>query len=258
MIDVTDLQNLRLEFASLCDTEAGYDYCIVEVSTNGVSWDEVARYDGLSNSFDSIEIDLPQLAGATTAQFRFRLQSDFSITDDGWHVDDIRLRGAGPLCLTGDADSDGIADGADNCTQVANPDQRDTNGDGIGNICDPDVDNNGVVNFADLAIVQGNFFVPGDLDTDFNGDGQTNFRRSCRDVGLLLRPAGPGRAITPPRKRGQLAARFMWERARPTQNEEERCSAMSGDLSAAVDSAYSSRRRLNAMTPRVRLMSMSK
>ncbi|MDH3588737.1 MAG: thrombospondin type 3 repeat-containing protein, partial [Gammaproteobacteria bacterium] len=111
---------------------------------------------------------------------------------DGWHVDDIRVRGAGAQCLTGvDSDADGVLDAADNCVDVANSDQRDTNGDGIGNICDPDLDNNGVVNFSDVAILKGNFLLPGDLDTDFDGNGQTNFV----DLGILqsffLGPPGP-------------------------------------------------------------------
>src|SRR5678815_5987580 len=34
-----------------------------------------------------------------------------------------------------DADADGVADGADNCTLVSNADQRDTDSDGFGNVC---------------------------------------------------------------------------------------------------------------------------
>lgn len=36
----------------------------------------------------------------------------------------------------GDTDGDGFSDDADNCAQHANPSQRDTDGDGLGNICD--------------------------------------------------------------------------------------------------------------------------
>ncbi|HEX8566959.1 MAG TPA: SBBP repeat-containing protein [Pyrinomonadaceae bacterium] len=36
-----------------------------------------------------------------------------------------------------DADRDGVADTTDNCPFTANPDQRDTNGDGVGDVCTP-------------------------------------------------------------------------------------------------------------------------
>jgi len=37
-----------------------------------------------------------------------------------------------------DSDGDGVPDGDDNCPEVPNPDQRDTDGDGVGDECDPD------------------------------------------------------------------------------------------------------------------------
>lgn len=72
-----------------------------------------------------------------------------------------------------DSDVDGIADAADNCPLTANPNQRDTDGDGYGNVCDADLNNDGVVNVVDLARFK---FVFGqsDADADFNGDGIVN------------------------------------------------------------------------------------
>ena len=46
---------------------------------------------------------------------------------------------------TNDVDGDGVANAADNCLYVPNADQRDTNGDGYGNLCDADLDGDGVV-----------------------------------------------------------------------------------------------------------------
>ena len=41
--------------------------------------------------------------------------------------------GSGPI----DVDGDGLPDGSDNCPSVANPDQQDSNGDGVGDACTP-------------------------------------------------------------------------------------------------------------------------
>ncbi len=49
----------------------------------------------------------------------------------------------------GDTDGDGICDDVDNCSGVANPDQADFDQDGIGDVCDPDIDNDGVLNEED-------------------------------------------------------------------------------------------------------------
>lgn len=86
----------------------------------------------------------------------------------------------GPLGGEVDSDGDGIADDVDNCTLVANAPQRDTDGDGFGNFCDADFDNNCTINFADLGILKGNFFT-GDRLTDLDGNGTVNFT----DLGLL-------------------------------------------------------------------------
>jgi hypothetical protein len=79
-----------------------------------------------------------------------------------------------------DEDEDGISDVDDNCLFVPNPDQRDTDGDGFGNICDTDLNDDGVTNFLDLGLLRTVFFTP-DANADFNGDGVVNFL----DLGLF-------------------------------------------------------------------------
>jgi hypothetical protein len=50
-----------------------------------------------------------------------------------------------------DFDLDTIADGVDNCSEVPNTAQDDTDGDDCGNLCDADYDDDGVVNFIDFS-----------------------------------------------------------------------------------------------------------
>ncbi|MFK7886789.1 MAG: thrombospondin type 3 repeat-containing protein [Gammaproteobacteria bacterium] len=95
----------------------------------------------------------------------------------------VSNRDAAVLYLTtefADFDGDGVANTNDNCTEAANPDQRDTNGDGFGNLCDADLNNDGVINVLDLGILRSAFFST-NADADFNGDGTVN----VLDLGIL-------------------------------------------------------------------------
>ena len=75
-----------------------------------------------------------------------------------------------------DTDGDGVADSQDNCTTIANADQRDTDEDNIGNACDTDLNGDCSVNFGDLAELKAVFFpAPYEEDADFDGDGFVNF-----------------------------------------------------------------------------------
>ena len=63
----------------------------------------------------------------------------------------VRAPAPGPYL---DQDADGIADAEDNCLAVANTEQIDTDGNRIGNACDPDFDDDGVVGTADFIAVR--------------------------------------------------------------------------------------------------------
>ena len=105
-----------------------------------------------------------------------------------------------------DRDGDGEADVTDNCLDVANgpllpaspgKSQRDTDGDGYGNACDPDFNGDGVVNFADLATLKASFFKTGaDLVTDLNGDGVVNFADLAILKARFFKAPGPS-ALAP-------------------------------------------------------------
>jgi hypothetical protein len=73
-------------------------------------------------------------------------------------------------CGQPDADGDGVLNEVDNCPNVANPLQIDTDGDGFGDACDADIDNDGVDNSVDNCELISN---PDQTDTDLDGAGNS-------------------------------------------------------------------------------------
>ena len=122
-----------------------------------------------------------ELLAAWTRPIEFHSSDEFS---------DIGFRLARMPGDVDDSDGDGVADVADNCTEAGNTDQRDTDTDGIGNACDPDLNQSCFVNFTDLGLMKAVFF-SADPDADLNGDGKVNYL----DLGIMTArffgPPGP-------------------------------------------------------------------
>lgn len=118
-------------------------------------------------------------------------------------TDDPDGRLGAPVDVGIDGDGDGIPDDEDNCLAHANPAQRDSDGDGYGNRCDPDVDDDGIVETSwgriypmdergdleaiALSVRAGHF----DPDHDLDGDGRVDETDLALAQLWLFRAPGP-------------------------------------------------------------------
>jgi hypothetical protein len=105
----------------------------------------------------------------------------------------------GNLQLIEDADGDGVVDVVDNCAQVANPGQCDSDADGYGNHCDADLNGNGATNAQDTVIFRsqlgGASSGPAYNAADLNCNGAVNAQDTTLFRQLLGRPPGPSGTV---------------------------------------------------------------
>lgn len=83
------------------------------------------------------------------------------------------------VAFAGDVDGDLVEDAADNCVAVANSNQFDSDGDGLGDACDADYNNDGSVDELDFSLLKSAFNSGAGSDAydsafDHNSDGQVN------------------------------------------------------------------------------------
>lgn len=147
-------------------------------TTDGRNKPEITGPDGvqtsLTTTFYGTSASTPHVGGAvallmsqnptmTLSQIRWLLTSTSKdLNTVGF---DYRT-GSGRISL--DADGDGFNHDTDNCRLVYNPDQADMDHDGIGDVCDDDIDGDGLTNAQETALGTD----PRNPDTD--GDGLTD------------------------------------------------------------------------------------
>jgi hypothetical protein len=151
------------------------------VAVNGLSLDSVA----LEWSSPAPDVATVSMGGFATAGAG---PEGFTVLSMGYGP----LRETLAFIVSPDDDGDGVPNAADNCLEVPNPDQRNTDEDRFGNICDGDLDDSfGNVNFADLSLFRATFGTANE-DADFDGSGGVvNFADLAIFRTLFGRPPGP-------------------------------------------------------------------
>jgi hypothetical protein len=128
-----------------------------------------------------------QVVGQATTQTTYRYE------------DNVHIRNGPPVpCaqIGFDRDGDGRLDMHDVCAQIANPDQRDTNQDGYGNLCDTDFDDDGTTGGTDFVAFKAAFGTstgaPGyDAHIDLDGDGSIGGSDFAIFKSMIGNPPGP-------------------------------------------------------------------
>jgi hypothetical protein len=99
--DLSSAYFARLIFNHKYDFESGYDYGYVQIATDtadAAAWTNLASYTGTNNTAWMPEtLQIPASFMGQTVYVRFLVESDGSVTQDGWYVDDVVLQQDVPL-----------------------------------------------------------------------------------------------------------------------------------------------------------------
>ena len=168
----------------------------VLLATCAAGFSLLASADTMSSTNYAISWDVTDGGGGTA------MSTNYTVTDSAAQPSPLGTNSSTSYVLTAgffaapDSDDDQVRDFMDNCTFDPNTSQLDTNGDGFGNRCDPDLDNSGSVNFADYASLTLAFAsAPGspnwNADADLTGDSLVNFADIALFQFFFLGPPGP-------------------------------------------------------------------
>ncbi|MBL7053019.1 MAG: T9SS type A sorting domain-containing protein [Candidatus Marinimicrobia bacterium] len=92
-LNLSDVNQAAIEFLQYVHFEPENDFGTIEVSTDGENWQEIARFSGYSGEWQKQICDLAAFCGNEEVSIRFRAQTDDSLDDLGWAIDDVRILG---------------------------------------------------------------------------------------------------------------------------------------------------------------------
>ncbi|MEO0079085.1 MAG: hypothetical protein ABIK44_00185, partial [candidate division WOR-3 bacterium] len=70
------------------ETEATYDFCMLDINNGSPFWRQLGSWDGSSSGWVEENFDLGPFRGQTV-QLRFRFISDYNTVAEGWYIDDF-------------------------------------------------------------------------------------------------------------------------------------------------------------------------
>jgi hypothetical protein len=150
----------------------------LEEGTNDI----VFNYKDVDFDNDSLSFGAKGTVGVEHRTGKFATQHSFN---QGVLSNESALRFSLPKPII-DSDGDGVFDNLDNCVDHENPIQMDSDNDGVGNRCDADLNNDGVLDSEDSSLLR-TMMVEQHPAADLNEDGRFNgadimvFRELWRD-----------------------------------------------------------------------------
>lgn len=148
----TTHDTLSLSFPTPADGDEGpkrYEVCLSKTAPVGAAFEHCVKPGverlGLPNTLEPGELYQVTFTDLEPSTEYWALIAPFDATQSSavWSV------GQAKTLPPPDQDQDGIPDVEDSCPEVANPDQRDLDRDGLGDACDEDRDGDGVADLVD-------------------------------------------------------------------------------------------------------------
>ncbi|MHA1791270.1 MAG: DUF2341 domain-containing protein [Promethearchaeota archaeon] len=92
-IDLKHAKTAFLEIYTKYSIETLYDFILIDISTDGVNWNNIFMPYDYVGSWEKKTFDISSYCGYPSVQVRFVLRSDATINNLGWYIDDVKIYG---------------------------------------------------------------------------------------------------------------------------------------------------------------------